>query len=194
MTNKLIKRFILLPIILISLLAGGYSHAAADPQDTLLKKYEIIVQHNIFSRTRSTRMADDISRDADAPINSTEAVKSIMYVLRGIAIDNQSRRLFVENELTGQTFQLEIKDQFNGMLIKDIQSDYAVVQVGEKEVQIKVGFDLSAGQASVGSSRGPAGLNTKSDTQKSQFLGIEKEDDLLKQLMARRKRELGTEK
>jgi len=178
----------------MSLLAGGYSRAAENTGGAFQIKYQIIVQRNIFSRTRSPQMAAGMPRDAGEPIKSMEEVKSILYVLRGIAIDNQSRRLFIENELTGQTFRLGIGDDFAGVIVKEIQSTYAVIRVGEKDVPVKVGSDLAAEQANAESPHTPSSLNSTSNIEKAEPLSNEKENDTLKQLIERRKRELGAEK
>ena len=192
--RNFIKRYVFLNIFFICLFAGGPGYAAENFEDAFWEKYKIIAERNIFSRTRMPQMAIGLHGDAREQGKSVEEVKTILYVLRGITIDNQGRRLFIENELTGQSFQLGIGEEFDGVIVKEIQSNYAVIRVGEEDVQVKVGSDLAGKQASAESAHASSSLNSTSNIEKSEPLSNEKENEILQQLMERRKRELGGEK
>lgn len=189
-----IKKYVFLSILFMYPLAGGYSHAAENSGNAFLEKYKIIVERNIFSRTRSPQTAAGIAGEAGQQQKSIEQVRSILYVLRGIAIDNQGGRLFIENELTGQSFQLRTAEEFDGVIVKEIQPGYAVIRIGEEDVQVKVGSDLAGGKAGAQSAHTPSSPNSTSNIEKTESLGNEKENDILRQLMERRKREMGGEK
>jgi hypothetical protein len=193
MMHNFIKKYVFLSVFFICLLAEGHSPAAENPEDASWEKYKIITERNIFSRTRSPQTAIGIHGDAGGQEKSVEEVKNILYVLRGITIDNQSRRLFIENELTGQSFQLGIGEEFDGVIVKEIQSSYAVIRVGKEDVQVKIGSDLAGRKASAESVHTPSSPNTTTNIKESEFRSNEKEDDTLRQLIERRKREMGGE-
>jgi hypothetical protein len=194
MTCNFINRCVFLNIFLMCLFAGVPIHATETTEDAFREKYKIITERNIFSRTRTPQIAIGLQGDTGKQEKGTAEVKTILYVLRGITIDNQGRRLFIENELTGQSFQLSIGEEFDGVIVKEIQSNYAVIQVGEEDVQVKVGSDLAGKQASVDSTHAPSSPNSTSNIEKSEPLSNEKENEILQRLMERRKRELGGEK
>ena len=193
MMRNFIKKYVFLGVFFMCLFAGGNSPAAENSEETFWEKYKIIAERNIFSRTRSPQMAVGIHGDAGEQEKSVEEVKAILYVLRGITIDNQSRRLFIENELTGQSFQLGIGEEFDGVIVKEIQSNFAVIRVGEEDVQVKVGSDLAGRQACAESAHTPSDPNTTTSIKESEFRSNQKEDDTLRQLIERRKREMGGE-
>ena len=189
------KKYSFVLVMLTCMFFAGHRSSAESETEGIREKYNIVSRRNIFSRTRK---ADIRLRPKDNSEKSETVIKirNIMYVLRGISLDNDNKWLFLEDDLDGGSYRLTIGQEFEGMTVKEIRFSSAVFTVGDKEVIIGLGGNLAGREVEVEVDQ----IETTDETDTTGAVKTEKSDsssgsgdesDLLKQMMERRKQELG---
>ena len=185
-------------MIVFLMMASGMSLAAEDLPTTrnTYDKYKVIYERNVFSKDRlPPRPPQPSSRQT-----RTTTVLSI-YVLRGIAAEagREHKFAFVEEQISGETNMAKIGTAILGGQIKDIQMNYVLFEEDGKTRKIRVGEEFGkASLTKIADVTEPADAN---ETAGDVVPKVEKtdestpaadENDVLKKLMERRQRELGT--
>jgi type II secretory pathway component PulC len=186
------------PVIIVFLmLAGGMTLAADDPPTTknTYDKYKVIYERNVFSKDRlPPRQSQPNSR----PTRTTTVLS--IYVLRGIAAEagRAHKFVFVEEQVSGESKMAGIGMKILGGQIKDIQMNYVLFEQDGKTRKIRVGEEFGKTSSTVTTAATePADANEPAveappKEEKAGESTPADENDLLKKLMERRKRELGT--
>lgn len=193
--NYIRKKYLFVLTMLACIFFAGHTSSAETEKENIKEKYTIISQRNIFSRNRKA----DIRKRQKDDAGQTEAVirvRNIMYVLRGISLDKDNKWIFLEDDLDGGSYKLTIGQEFEGMTVKEIYFSNAVFTVGNKEVTIPIGGNLAGREVQVQTDQ--AETTDKNDTteavktqESDRSSGSSDESDILKQMMERRKKELG---
>ena len=175
--------------------AAGLAQAeqsAAEPSS--FENYRLIYQRNIFSRTRtapSSRQSGTATR--------TETVVLSLYVLRGVAVETQYRLAFIEDAVSGQSKRLTVGDSLLNGTITEIRPDGVVFTKDEQNRTIKVGQEFERIESVV--ERLVETAATSSDPNMSEQAAgparsapatlPQDEDAILRQMMERRRQEMG---
>ena len=188
--NEIKKKYLFVLLMLTGFFLAGHTSKAQTNTEKFDEKYNVIFQRNIFSKTRKADLRPKTNEDA----SKTEAVikvRNIMYVLRGISIDKDNKWLYLEDDLDGGTYKLAIGQEFEGMTVKDIQFSSAVFTVGDREVTTGLGDNIAGSEVEVDRTETTKETDTTEAEETDSSSGTGDESDLLKQMMERRKRELG---
>jgi hypothetical protein len=160
-------------------------------QDTW-EKYQIIIRRNIFSRQRGPRV--DLSQrqriDTPPPPNPES-----YHLLKGIVQENGVFIAFIENTQRGQIFKVREGDSIARGNVKNFNLDTIEYHFEDRIVKVAIGKDLEGG-------RGTITLNqmyelsqtytpTSQEAVKEPSSPSADEAEILKQLMERRRQQLG---
>jgi hypothetical protein len=184
-------------IIVFLMLVGGVPFAADDQPaaKNTYEKYKVIYERNVFSKDRlPPQQFQSNSRQA-----RTITVLSI-YVLRGIAAEagRAHKFAFVEEQISGESRMAGIGTRILGGHIKEIQLNYVLFEEDGKMRKIRVGEEFGKATSTVMADvTKPADANELAIDAPPKAEKADKSlpadsNDLLKKLMERRKRELGT--
>jgi type II secretory pathway component PulC len=185
-------------MIVFLMFAGMNSYAVNDLPMTknTYDKYKVIYERNVFSKDR---LPPRQKKPKDNNNVRTTKVLSI-YVLRGIAAEEarSHKYAFIEEQISSESIMAKIGTKIIGGQIKEIQMDYVLFEEGGKTRKVKVGQEFGTTSTTVMTvATEPADKDTAADNvtpveEKTDQSSPEGENDLLKKLMERRKRELGT--
>lgn len=189
--NEIKKKYLFVLLMLAGVFLAGHTSKAQTGAEKIDEKYNVIFQRNIFSKTRKADIRLKLNEDS----GKTEAVikvRNIMYVLRGISIDKDNKWLFLEDDLAGRSYKLTVGQGLDGMTVKEIEFSSAIFTVGEKEVAIGVGDNLAGREIEVKQTEAVEQEKTTTEAVgPGSSSGSGGESDILKQMMERRKSELG---
>ncbi len=188
---------------IISLLIGlgmvigvvGYAADDSPSGPDSYDKYKVIYERNMFSKDRQPpRSADEGARRVQ-----TSKVLSI-YILRGIAAEKgrSHQYAFVEEEVSGQSQMAKVGTEILGGIIKEIQLNYVLFEENGQVRKIRVGEQFGSTSTTVTVEVSAENVQdepveeaaAKKEAVEPPSSGDE--NDILKKLMERRKRELGT--
>jgi hypothetical protein len=198
-------RHSLIGIILFFILPGfgpGQDRNQPTPND-FWGRYGLIVERNIFSRSRGMRRPPPTDRVEIRPA----PVVGKSFVLRGITHWDNEFIAFVENTRYAETRMYRLGDVVAEAKIKNITLDQLVLEKGTETVNIEIGQDLSGGiyvapptldeiisqpATGMGSAQTEATVAEVNDTEPSEATPAESvdEDEILKRLMEQRSKEL----
>jgi len=170
---------------------GQDQDAVAQKKDAW-ESYRIILQRNIFSRQRGPRV--DLSRrqrvDAPPPPNP-----ETYYKLKGIVQQNGVFIAFIENTQRGQILRVREGDSVARGTVKNFNLDTIEYQFEDNTVKIAMGKDLEGGQGAITLNQmyelSQTYTPTSQDKTKESSSPSADEAEILKQLMERRKQQLG---
>lgn len=156
--------------------------------------YKAIYEKNIFSRNRYT----PLSRQGGGAVRKEKVVLSL-YVLRGVAVETQKCLAFVEDEISGQFKRLAVGQQLLNGTISEIHVDYVLFAEDEKTRTVRIGQEFDrieseverpADEASAGPEPNTPGV-IPSPVKNVQPASAQDEDAILKQMLERRRQEMG---
>ncbi len=186
-------------IVIVFLMFAGGASVAANDQPTAKNtydKYKAIYERNMFSKDRLPPHQD---RPQGARQTRTTTVLSI-YVLRGVAAEagRAHKFAFVEEQISGESKMAKIGTKILSGQIKDIQMNYVLFEEDGKTRKVRVGEEFGKTSStemkdvteSDGGDETADAISPKEEQADEPSSGDE--SDLLKKLMERRKRELGT--
>ena len=190
-------RSVKLIVIVFIMLFGGISFAADDPPTAknTYDTYKVIFERNMFSKDR---LPPRERTERPRQIRTTTVLS--IYVLRGTAAEagRAHKFAFVEEKISGDSDVARIGTKILSGQIKDIQINYVLFEENGTTRKVKVGEEF--GETSSTETRDvteSAGGDEAADTTSPKEGQAEEpssggESDVLKKLMERRKRELGT--
>lgn len=178
------------------LAAAAWSFAAQSPasRSGSFEDYKLIYERNIFSRQRYT----PASRSGAPGETRMEKVVLSLYVLRGVAVETGSRLAFVEDAISGQSKRLAVGETLLSGTIAEIRPDRVVFREKDQTRDVLVGQEFDRVESMVERPVDAAGET--SDPNKPQETPAAKsaapaapqdEAAMLKQMMERRKQEMG---
>lgn len=171
--------------------AVGQAEESAEQTDTWAT-YKVIVERNMFSRQRGA--AERRQRDTDREVVTVPDPESY-YRLRGIAQENGTFIAFIEDTRTNETLKLRQGASVARGAIESLDLDSIVFRIEDRTITVAIGQDLLGGRGAVTMSElmqwtpAPATSTTGSETRPAAPTG--NEADILKQLLERRRQELG---
>jgi len=170
---------------------SGLSQDAAAPQDAWAK-YQIILQRNIFSRQRGPlRQRQQNERSGRTIAPNPESY----FLLKGIVQENGTFIAFLEDTRGGGILRLRKGDSVARGVIKALSLDSVEYQLEDRTIIVTMGHDLQGGQGAVTLTQLYEWSQTSSTTPQKGSAEPSSpsgdEADILKQLMERRKQQLG---
>jgi hypothetical protein len=142
--------------------------------------YTVIIDRNMFSRQRGV---------------VTVADPESYYRLRGIAQENGTFIAFVEDTQRNETLKLRQGDTVARGSIESLDLDSIVYRLGDRTISVTIGQDLLGGRGAVTMSElmqwTPTPSTSTTNQQTTPAAPAGNEADILKQLLERRKQELG---
>jgi hypothetical protein len=154
--------------------------------------YTVIIDRNMFSRQRGA--AERRQRDAEREV-VTVADPESYYRLRGIAQENGTFIAFVEDTQRNETLKLRQGDTVARGSIESLDLDSIVYRLEDRTIPVAIGQDLLGGRGAVTMSElmqwTPASSTSTAGQQTTPAAPSGNEADILKQLLERRKQELG---
>ncbi len=171
---------------------SGLSQEAAAPKQDKWENYQIIIQRNIFSRQRGPRV--DLSRrqrmDAPPPPNP-----ETYYILKGIVQENGVFIAFLEDTQRGQIFRVREGDSVARGKVKTFNLDTIEYEFEDRTVTVAMGKDLEGGKGTITLNQmyelSQTYTPTSQEGTKESTSPSADEAEILKQLMERRKQQLG---
>jgi hypothetical protein len=154
--------------------------------------YKVIIDRNMFSRQRGP--AERRQRDAEREVVTVPDPESY-YRLRGIAQENGTFIAFVEDTRRNETLKLRQGDAVARGSIESLDLDSIVFRMEDRTIAVAIGQDLLGGHGAVTMSElmqwTPAPSTPTSGEPATPAAPTGAEADILRQLMERRKQELG---
>ncbi len=152
-------------------------------------KYNLILDRNIFSRTREGPRREE-SRDVRPTVVPNP---ESYFLLKGVVQENNQFIAFVEDKRTGTVLRLREGDTVARGLVKSLTLDGLQYQFEDKAILVSLGSDLEGGSgaitagdlASFSSTAAPAASAAGSSAPSAD------EAEILKRLMEQRKQQLG---
>jgi len=154
--------------------------------------YKVIVDRNMFSRQRGA--AERRQRDGGQEVVTVPDPESY-YRLRGIAQENGTFIAFVEDTRRSETLKLRQGDTVARGSIESLDLDSIVFRMEDRTITVAIGQDLLGGHGAVTMSElmqwTPTPSTPTSGQPATPAAPTGAEADILRQLMERRKQELG---
>ncbi|HPC93916.1 MAG TPA: hypothetical protein PLU87_03175 [Sedimentisphaerales bacterium] len=184
-------------VLMASLWLVGLWPTAAVTQEPTEKPdtwtaYKVIVDRNMFSRQRGS--AERRRRDADREVVTAPDPESY-YRLRGIAQENGTFIAFVEDTRRSETLKLRQGDAVARGSIESLDLDSIVFRLEDRTITVAIGQDLLGGQGAVTMSElmqwTPTPSTATGGPPATPAAPSGAEAEILRQLMERRKQELG---
>jgi len=154
--------------------------------------YKVIIDRNMFSRQRGP--AERRQRDAEREVVTVPDPESY-YRLRGIAQENGTFIAFVEDTRRNETLKLRQGDAVARGSIESLDLDSIVFRMEDRTIAVAIGQDLLGGHGAGTMSElmqwTPAPSTPTSGEPATPAAPTGAEADILRQLMERRKQELG---
>jgi type II secretory pathway component PulC len=185
-------------IIVFLMLAGAATFAADDPPATkyTYDNYKVVYERNMFSKDRLPPREVQRTTTRRTP---TTTVLSI-YVLRGVAAEagRAQKFAFIEEQISGESSMAWIGTKILDGRIKDIRLNYVLFEEDGKTRIVRVGEEFGKASSTVMEdvAESADGNETADDAPQKEEKAEEStpadESDILKKLLERRQRELGT--
>lgn len=178
-----------LGLIVVLWPAPGLGQNATQQKD-LWAQYEIILERNMFSRQRgfAQRQRDNKER-REVVVPNPESY----FLLKGIVQEDGHFIAFLENTRSSSVLKLRQGDRVARGVIKSLTLDVIEYQFEERTTTVRLGQDLEGGLGAVTMNELMEFSNTVPAGQPAAptVAPTGEEVDILKQLMERRKQELG---
>ena len=152
-------------------------------------RYEVILERNMFSRQRGFARQ---RRDEPGQVAAVPNPESYL-LLKGVVQENGQFIAFLEDTRSNSVLRLQTGAQVARGVIKSLTLDSIEYAFGERTITVRIGQDLEGGFGAVTMtelmeySDSPTGASPDATTEAP----TGEEADILKQLMERRKQELG---
>jgi len=188
-----------LPLMVLGLIVAlgpivGLSQEAqgSQPSQGSWAAYEVILNRNMFSRQRGSRRRRDEGPEREVVMPNPESY----FRLKGVVQEDGTFIAFLEDTRSNSILKLRAGDSVARGTIKTLTLDAIEYQLGGQVTTIPLGKDLEGGQGAVTMnelmqfSGTAAGVPTEASAEPTEAPTPEAAD-ILKQLMERRKQELG---
>jgi hypothetical protein len=155
-------------------------------------KYELIPQRNMFSRQRGPRRREEQQERREVTMPNPESY----FRLRGIVQEDGRFIAFVEDTRSNTVLKLHQGDSVARGTIKALTLDTVEYQLADQVTTVRLGYDLEGGQGAVTMNElmewsQTAATPAPSSEASSSEAPTGEAADILKQLMERRRQELG---
>lgn len=194
--NNKITFYILPAVALVFIITvwsqPGLSQDAAVPKKDAWENYQIILQRNIFSRQRGPRIDPSQRQRMDVPPPPNP---ESYHILKGIVQENGIFIAFVENTQRNQIFRVREGDSVARGKVKNFNLDMIEYQFEDRIVKVAIGKDLEGGTGTITLNQmyelsQTYTPTTQKATEESSSPSAD-EAEILKQLMERRRQQLG---
>jgi hypothetical protein len=190
--DKPIPNSVLIAAVCLATVWSGIGRAE-EPAEPAQKwdAYKVIVQRNMFSRQRGA--AERRERREEREVVSVPDPESY-YRLRGIAQENGTCIAFIEDTRTNETLKLRQGASVARGSIESLDLDSIVFRIEDRTITVAIGQDLLGGHGAVTMNELMQWTPTSTSTTCSATAPAAPtgdEADILKQLLERRKQELG---
>jgi hypothetical protein len=170
----------------------SFSQDAAVPKKDTWESYQIILQRNIFSRQRGPRIDLNQRKRTNVPPPPNPET---YHILKGIVQENGVFIAFIENTQQGQIFKVREGDSVARGKVKTFNLDTVEYHFEDSIVKVAIGKDLEGGTGTVTLNQmfelsQTYSPTTKKSTEESSSPSAD-EAEILKQLMERRRQQLG---
>lgn len=130
------------PVVILAALVAAEPSDAPDGRDW--SAYEIIVERNIFSRTRGQRrQAPQAEGGPSRPVVVPNPES--YFVLKGIVRQNAAYIAFVEDTRDGQVLRVRQGDDVARGTVKNLTLDALEYQIDDRTVSVELGYNLEGG-------------------------------------------------
>jgi len=155
-------------------------------------KYELILERNMFSRQRGPRRRENREERREVAMPNLESY----FRLRGIVQEDGRFIAFVEDTRSNSVLKLREGDSVARGTIKTLTLDTVEYQLEDQVTTVRLGYDLEGGQGAVTMNElmewsQTAVTPASSSEASSSEAPTGEAADILKQLMERRRQELG---
>ncbi len=162
------------------------------PSSTTWEAYKVIVERNMFSRQRGA--AERRQRDEGRQVVTVPDPESY-YRLRGIAQENGTFIAFIEDARSNETLKVRQGEAVARGTVESLDLDSISFRLEDRTISVAIGQDLLGGQGAVTMSElmewTPTPSASTSDPEAAPAAPTGDEAEILRQLLERRKRELG---
>ncbi|MCI0498147.1 MAG: hypothetical protein L0Y36_00495 [Planctomycetales bacterium] len=159
----------------------------AETELTGYDRYRVIAQQNIFSRQRISPK-QQAANDAEAQTEKPVVVS--LYILRGTAAQGSRKIAFVEDVIAGHSVRASVGTEILTGIIREIHIDHVVFEETSRTRNIRIGETFGQKESDGGLTAGTEPPIAASPAEPNQPTTTTNQDDLLKQMMERRNREL----
>jgi hypothetical protein len=168
--------------------AVGRAGESAEEADTWAT-YRVIVQRNMFSRQRGA--PERRQRRTEERVVTIPDPESY-HRLRGIAQENGTFIAFIEDTRGGEMLKLRQGDAVARGVIESLDLDSIVYRLEDRTISVAIGQDLLGGRGAVTMTELMEWTGTSTSApQAAPAAPTGDEADILRQLLQRRKQELG---
>jgi hypothetical protein len=189
---------ILMVVALVFTITIWPQSGLAQDQDTVVLKkdtwenYKIILQRNIFSRQRGPRIDLSRSRRLDVPPPPNPET---YHILKGVVQENGVFIAFIENTQLGKILRLREGDAVARGKVNNFNLDTIEYHFEDHKVIVSMGNDLEGGKGTVTLNQmyelSQSYTPTSQGAAEKSSAPSADEAEILKQLMERRKQQLG---
>jgi len=166
----------------------------AVPSGTDWADYAIILNRNIFSRTRVSAR----QRPREEPRPVFQPNPEAYHLLKGVVQENDDFIAFIENTQSGTVLRLHRGDAVARGTIKTLTLDGLEYEMEGKTTVVRIGLDLEGGHGVMTTRQmydlttsAPAGTSQPAQTTPSTTAPSGDTADIIKRLMEQRQRQLG---
>lgn len=171
--------------------SGLGQDAAVSKQDDW-ENYQIILQRNIFSRQRGPRIDSSQRQRMDAPPPPSP---ESYHILKGIVQENGIFIAFIENTQRGQIFRVREGDSIARGKVETFTLDTIEYHFEDRKITVAMGNDLEGGKGTITLNQmyelSQSYTPTTQEPAKESSSPSADEAEILKQLMERRRQQLG---
>lgn len=169
----------------------GQAQEPNEPEDPW-GKYELILERNMFSRQRGPRQRENREERREVAMPNPESY----FRLRGVVQEDGRFIAFVEDTRSNSVLKLRPGDSVARGTIKALTLDTVEYQLADQVTTVRLGHDLEGGQGAVTMNElmqwsQTAATSAPTPGASSSEVPTGEAADILKQLMERRRQELG---
>jgi hypothetical protein len=179
-------------VLSLSAPTPGLGREADDPDDRWAP-YRIVLQRNIFSRQRGPVRRTEERVERPVVIPNPESY----FRLRGITQEDGAFVAFLEDMRTNTVLRVRAGDSVARGVVKALDLDSLEYQLDEQTITVSMGQDLEGGQGAITASELAQWSETAASTPEASPTEGETSEptgdqaDILRQLMERRRQQLG---
>jgi len=171
---------------------SGLSQNAAVSKKDVWENYQIILQRNIFSRLRSPRVDRSQRQRMDSPPPPNPET---YHILKGVVQENGVFIAFIENTQLGKILRLHEGDTVARGKVSNFNLDTIEYHFEDRKITVSMGNDLEGGKGTVTLNQmyelSQSYTPTSQGAAEKSSAPSADEAEILKQLMERRKQQLG---
>lgn len=180
---------IIMMITILVLLSGNmmvFSSEESVATGNSYDDYKVIFERNIFSKDR---LPPRETKNGSERARTTQVLA--IYILRGIAAQQDQKIAFIEEQISGQSMKAEIGAEVLNGRITDIKYDRVAFEENGQIKYIKVGGEFGKTETTVVVTASEELQETSAEEKPAEASNGGGESDILKKLMERRQAELG---